>query len=245
MADNLVSKIALSMIVRGDKDDSEKMNRALESIAPYVDGIFVTITGPKNLVSKTEEVLKKYNAHISYEQSLYTVTEKEVKLLTDLFGYEPNMKVGDKIFTFDGARNYAMSQIPTGDYDWFLWMDSDDIFTGGDKLHELAKIGIQNNIEAFYFNYLYQAEFDEKGNIKHRIIEHLRERLLRNNGVYKWIAPIHETLIEQRPTRKTDNYDCEVIHLATNEDRLASLQRNLKTLELSIYQTEGKDPRPI
>jgi hypothetical protein len=245
MPDNLSTKIALSMIVRGDKDDHIKMERALSSIAPYVDGIYVTITGPRNLVKKTEDVLKKYNANVSYYDSLWTATEEAIKFLTDYFGYEPKMKVGDKIFVFDKARNYSMDQIPKEEYDWLLWMDSDDVFKGGEKLHELAKIGIQQNIEAFYFNYLYQAEFDEEGNIKHRIIEHLRERLLRHTGVFKWIAPIHETLIEQRPTRKTDNYDCEVIHLSTAEDKINSLNRNLKNLELSIYQTEGKDPRPV
>lgn len=244
MPDNLSTKIALSMIVRGDKTDHEKMNRALESIAPHVDGIYVTITGPRNLVSKTEEVLKKYNVNISYEESLFEVDKGTVDWLKEFFKYEPECKAGDKLFVFDKARNYAMDQIPK-DYDWLLWMDSDDVFVRGENLHELAKIGIQQGIEAYYFNYLYQAEFDEKGNIKHRVIEHLRERLLRNSGVYRWVAPIHETLIEQRPTRKTDNYDCEVIHLATDEDRMGSLKRNLKLLELSIFQTQGKDPRPI
>lgn len=244
MPDNSNTKIALSMIVRGDGEDDRKMNRALESIAPYVDGIYVTVTGPRNLVAKTEEVLKKYNVNISYHEALWTAEKESVDWLEEFFGYKPELKPGDKLFMFDDARNYSMDQIPK-DYDWYLWMDSDDVFVHGDRLHELAQVGIQQNIEAFYFNYLYQAEFDEKGNIKHRIIEHLRERLLRNNGVFKWIAPIHETLIEQRPTRKTDNYDCEVIHLATDEDRIGSLRRNLKNLELSIYQTKGKDPRPI
>lgn len=244
MPDNLKTQIALSMIVRGDKDDDQKMNRALESIAPYVDGIFVTVTGPRNLVSKTEEVLKKYKANVSYFDSLYEVTQKEIDFLTKQFGYEPEMKKGDKIFVFDGARNFALEQIPK-EYDWFLWMDSDDVFVRGENLHKCAEIGIQQSIEAFYFNYLYQAEFDEKGNVTHRIIEHLRERLMRNSGVYKWIAPIHETLIEQRPTRKTDSDECEVVHLATDEDRQDSLRRNIKTLEHSIYETKGKDPRPI
>lgn len=244
MPDNLRTKIALSMIVRGDGEDHAKMNRALESIAPHVDGIYVTITGPRNLVSKTEEVLKKYNVNISYNEAQWTATKESVEWLKSFFGYDPELKAGDKIFVFDEARNHSMNQIPK-DYDWLLWLDSDDIFRGGENLHKLAEVGIKQDIEAFYFNYIYQAEFDEQGQIKHRIIEHLRERLLRNNGVFKWIAPIHETLIEQRPTRKTDNYDCDVVHLATDEDRMGSLRRNLKNLELSIYLTHGEDPRPI
>src|SRR3990167_7258274 len=98
MTDNLSTKIALSMIVRGDGEDDLKMNRALESIASHVDGIYITITGPKSMVGKTEKVLKKYGANISYNESLYEITTKEVDFMRNFFGYEPEMKVGDKIF---------------------------------------------------------------------------------------------------------------------------------------------------
>ena len=35
------------------------------------------------------------------------------------------------------------------------------------------------------------------GKVKAILIEHLRERLIKNTGVYEWVAPIHETLIEK------------------------------------------------
>lgn len=239
-----MSKIALCIISRGTDKDPQRLHQALSSIATHVDGIFVTLTAPSNLTGEAEKVLKLFNANISYNEALWEADQEAVDWLKGFFGYDPYLKAQDKLFQFDVARNFNFSQVPP-EYDWIVWMDTDDIFIHAENLHKLADMGIEKNIEAIYFNYLYQAEFDDKGRVKHRIIEHLRERLVRNNGVYKWIAPIHETLIEQRPTDKTDNYDCEVVHMATDEDRQLSLQRNLKNLELSIYQTKGEDPRHI
>ena len=238
-----MTKIALNMISKG-KGEEDRLKQALSSIAPHVDKIFITLTSPRNLLQEAEKICREFNAEVSYNEAKWTADEKTVKWLEKFFGYEPEMKVGDKLFMFDEARNFALSQIPK-EYEWFIWLDTDDIFVGGEHLRRLAEAGDQQNIEAFYFNYLYQAEFDATGRLKHRIIEHLRERLVRNNGHFKWIAPIHETLIEQVPTKKTDVPDCEVVHLATHDDRVKSLTRNLKSLELAIARSEGKDPRHV
>lgn len=236
--------IALALISKGTGKDPERLRIALGSAAPYVDEIFVTLTASPNQTGEAEKVLKEFKAHVSYVDANWVADKKAVKWLKEFFGYEPYTKVGDKIFQFDVARNFNFSQVPQ-EHEWIIWLDTDDYLVGGQNLAKLMETGKEQDIEAFYFNYLYQAEFDEKGQVKHRIIEHLRERLVRNNGVYKWIAPVHETLIEQRPTRKMDVNACEVIHTATNEDRMESLERNLKNLELSIYQSKGKDPRHI
>lgn len=231
------------MISKG-KGEEALLKRALSSIAQYVDAIYITFSSDMNSCTEAEKIVKEFGAHVSYNKSLWTANEETVKWLKEFFGYDPEMKVGDNLFVFDEARNFALKQIPK-DYQWFIWMDTDDVFTGGENLHKLTEIGEEQNVEAFYCNYLYQVEFDEQGNIKHRIIDHLRERLLRNNDKFKWIAPIHETLIEQVPTRKSPVENMEVVHLATNQDRINSLQRNLKNLELAVYKTKGEDPRHI
>lgn len=233
------------MISKGTGKDPERLRIALTSIAPYVDGIFVTLTAPSNQTKEAEKVLKEFKAHISYTDALWTADKEAADWLKGFFKYEPYTKEGDKIFQFDVARNYNFSQVPQ-EYEWILWMDTDDYFVGGEKLQDMARLAKEQDIEAVYFNYLYQADFNEDGSVRHRIIEHLRERLVRNTpGLFKWVAPIHETLIEQRPSRKTDNYDVEVVHTATHQDRLDSLERNLKNLELSIYRSKGEDPRHI
>jgi len=237
------NKIALTMICKGTGKEPKRLDRALASVSPYVDGIYITLTSPKNKLAEAEKVCKKYNATISYYPDKWIATKEVVDWLTEYFGYKPHMKVGDELFRFDDARNFNMAQVPK-EYDWMLWMDTDDIFRGGDKLKNLAEMASQQNIEAVYFNYLYQVELQDN-KIKNIIIEHLRERLVRNNGHFKWIAPIHETLIEQVPTNKTDSQDCDVVHLADTDDRVNSLTRNLNNLELSIYETKGKDPRHV
>lgn len=242
-------RIAFSLINKGTGKDAERLETCLQSIAPYVDGIFITFTEtPEQLAIDTAS---KYKAIISQKEFKLTATEEHVKWLKEFFGYQPHMKVGDKMFLFDEARNYNMSQVPK-EYEWIFWMDTDDVLRNGQNLRAVAEDLLKKNFEAVYFTYLYQVEAISEENtppqnwkIRNIVISHIRERMWRNEGKFKWIAPIHETLIEQTPTRKTDNYDVEVMHLATEDDRRVSLTRNLPNLELAIYQSKGKDPRHL
>ena len=245
------NKIALAMISKGIGQEVPNLKRCLKSIAPFVDAVYITLTGSKEQLGPALEVCKEYKVIVSYGDFKKEADKKTVDWLKDFLGYEPNMKVGDKMFLFDEARNFAFAQVPK-EYDWILWMDTDDVFLNAKKLRFVTELGEKTKIEAFYFDYLYQVEVTqdeelppEDWKIQNIVIQHVRERLVRNEGKFKWIAPIHETLIEQVPTNKSDNYDCAVMHLATEEDRLSSLTRNLPNLELAISQSEGKDPRHL
>jgi len=237
-------KVALAMICGCSDGEDKILDRALTSIAKHVDGVFITLTRPKNEAKLCADIAKKHGAHVFYGEYRQEVTQKQVDWLTEFLGYEPHSKVGDTFFRFDNARNASFANVPQ-EYDWIMWLDTDDVVLGADNIKDIACLGSKDGVEAFYFNYLYQVETDEVGRIKHILIKHLRERLVRNTGVYKWVAPIHETLIEQKATTKVDSYLTEVVHLATDKDRVTSMMRNLTNLEFSIYDTEGKDPRPI
>lgn len=238
-----MSTVALGMICKGTGHDPEHLDRCLQSVAPHVDALYITLTGPREELAHIEDVCKRYNAVVSYSTSTWTATQEAVDWLTTFFGYEPSIKVGDEIFLFDDARNFNMNKIPQ-DYAWMLWLDTDDVLVHGEKIKDVIQTAEQRKLESVYFNYIYQADF-EGDKIKHIIIEHLRERLIRNNGAYKWVAPIHETLIEQRQTLKSDDPRCTVVHMADLDKRMEALYRNLKNLEYSVWKTEGKDPRPI
>lgn len=237
------TKIALSMISKG-RGEEKHLQQALASIAEHVDAIYLTFTEPKNLLTEALQIAKQFNAIVSYYPTKKVMDQKTVDWLTEFFGYAPHMKVDDKLFLFDDARNFNLSQIPK-DFTWFVWMDTDDVFIGGENLHMLAQQAAKQNMEAVYFNYVYQAEFNEQGQVTGRLIEHLRERLIRNNDHFKWVAPIHETLIAQVPVTHTDIAACEVLHTASEKGRTGSLQRNLNNLEYAIFSSEGKDPRPV
>jgi tetratricopeptide (TPR) repeat protein len=207
-------KIALGMIVRGD-EPPEMIKRCLDSIAKWVDGIFVTVTTPdKGVVS----VLQEYGANITY-----------FKWVKD----------------YSKARNFNLKSVPK-EYEWYLWLDADDVFRGGDKLGEVISRAESMNAMSVFMNYLYHVEMDETNTkIKNIITQHLRERLVKNNGAYKWIAPIHETLIEQHPTTKIETDMCDVLHLSNNERFEKALKRNIEILENSLKKTKFKDPRPV
>lgn len=234
-------KLALAMILKGD-EPVETVERCLSTIAKWVDGIFITITTPDQGVS---EICKKYGAFIDEQPYKFhrEATQEEIDWLKGSFGYEPYLKVGDKVFLFDAARNHNFDQIGK-EYDWILWMDADDVFRAGQNIREVMQDAVKKNAESVFLNYIYQAVIED-GKIKQILIQHTRERFIKNNGAYRWIAPIHETLIEQRQTVKIGSDKCDVLHLTTDVKMREAITRNMKTLELSIYDTQARDPRPI
>lgn len=236
-----MNKIALTMIC---KNEDFELDRCLSSVYPFVDGIFILITGDN---PRTEEIAKKYKAVIKKDTSaLHTFTKDQVDWLNKFFGWDVHSKVDDTVFIFDEARNKALDMVPK-DFKYVLWIDADDFFRGGDKLRAVCDLMDQNQATAMFMNYLYDVEVDEKtGQIKNVMIEHLRERIILNDGRYKWVAPIHETLISQTgEIRQMENRDCDVVHLSPRSKKEQAIMRNIKVLEYSIYRTEGKDPRPI
>lgn len=198
------------------KDDTEEdvLIRALNSVYKYVDAIY--ITGTKEPQRRIKKVCKKFNA---------------------VYSFFPWVK------DFSAARNFAMSQVPK-EYEWLLWMDTDDAVIGAENFRDAISQAEKNNMKAIFARYLYQVELDEKGNIKQILIEHLRERIIRNDGTYKWVAPIHETLIEQVPSGKFDYSGFQVVHLITGDEMVSSMYRNIEILEEEVIRNPA-DPRPI
>ncbi|MGA1048385.1 MAG: hypothetical protein ACO3UU_10255, partial [Minisyncoccia bacterium] len=231
-------KIALCMIVKGDEGD--RLDRCLNSVKDFVDGIFVTITTDDTNVSN---VVKKYNGtYFNVPYKFHTTIKKDVTDWLKSYGLDQHyIKEGDSIFEFDKARNYSFEQV---EYDYILWLDSDDVLLNAKNLKVIVDDMEKENIDAAFLKYLYQVEADDTGKIKNVLIQHLRERIVRR-GKFNWVAPIHETLIPNQNVRNKDYKECEVIHLSDDKRINDNLIRNVKTLELSIYQSQGKDPRPV
>lgn len=198
------------------KDDSEVeiLKRAIGSIIHHVDAIYITCTNQPS--HKVEKFCKKIGAHYSY-----------FKWVND----------------FSKARNFNFSQVPK-EYEWIFWMDTDDQVQGAETFKQAIELAEANNIKAIFARYLYQVELDEKGRVKNILIEHLRERLVRNDGTFEWVAPIHETLIEKVPAGKTDFQGFTVIQLQEPDKMYNSLWRNIEILEQNVMDNPT-DPRPI
>lgn len=222
-----MAKIALGMIVKAD-EPSEFLFRCLNSAAPFVDAVYLTLNGPEEKETKEAKKKKREIENYALEKGFKHINCSYTKWEKD----------------FSKARNFNFSLIPSI-FDYILWLDVDDILRGGNNLKSVADQAVLKGFGAVFFNYLYRVEV-EKDQIKNVLIEHLRERLIKNDGSYKWIAPIHETLVPQREVSMTDSPLCDVVHLS-NDDRAASaIHRNIEILERQLSeQGNQQDPRTI
>lgn len=127
-------KIALALIVKGTDKEAKLLDRCLENVSPFVDGIFITSTYRKG---------EKPNENV----------EKIAKL------YNANLSTFEWVNDFAKARNFNFGQV-TKDYDYILWCDADDVFRGLEKLRPTLE---ENKmVDVFAFWYLY--DFDEYKN---------------------------------------------------------------------------------
>lgn len=213
-------RVALSMIIE-EKEPIEIVRRSIESIERYVDGLFVTVTykkkQPKN--SKLLRFLKSKNVNISFWKWTYR---------------------------FDEARNFAISQIPQ-EYFYYLWQDVDDVWQGSESLPQIIREAYIHNHSAVFFDYWYRVDLDEHGKIREVVVRHKRERLVKNDGGWKWIGRLHETLIEQRKYNTTKVYrkEAAVVHLTDDKRVGEALDRNIHILEEALKEEKRKDPRTL
>lgn len=103
-------RIAFAAICKPDEKESILLDRCLSSVAPYVDGIFITQAGdkPSKHVSK---IIKAYDGHESF------------------------WKWND---SFADARNFNFSQVPK-DFDYVLWLDADDMLRNAENLRKVVE----------------------------------------------------------------------------------------------------------
>lgn len=133
-------KIALAIIVKGTNEEAKLLNRCLESVAPYVDGIFITRTTKPNDIPNTavSNVARTYNAHLS-----------DFEWVND----------------FALARNFNFAQVDSS-YDWIMYCDADDIWRGLDKLR--PTIEDNKHVDGFGFWYLYDWDEEKNPVVVHR-----------------------------------------------------------------------------
>jgi tetratricopeptide (TPR) repeat protein len=232
--------LALSMITRGD--EGSKLKTCLDSVAKYVDKIFITITTEDK---GAKEVAESFGAETRLVPGKFhrTINRETIDWCKKFFGWDTLLKEGDRIFEFDKARNYSFD-LASDEYDFMLWLDSDDIVETPQKLQEIYKYAKENGVDSIFLDYLYKVEVNEHGEITNVLIRHLRERVVRR-GVYKWVAPIHETLVPSRDVKNVEFPECRVIHLSDDRRMVDAIYRNIKSLEMNIFDNKGKDPRTL
>ena len=214
-------ELFLNMIL-AETEPVEIVKRSIDSVIPYVDGAYITVTYRDSTPENSELValLKSYDAHISYFQW---------------------------IDDFAKARQYALNKVPRGDHTYIYWQDADDVLRGAKNLRKVLEEADLYRWNGVFFTYLYRVEVDKNGEPTEILIEQQRERIIRNDGTYQWKGMLHETLIGL----KAENFqqhlrkECQVIHLSTDERIDEALVRNLRILEKQITEEKHKDPRTL
>src|SRR5258708_38976426 len=145
-------KIALSLMVK-HSEPAAMVQRCIASVAPVVDGIFITITKnrPDDDSSAIEEVAKEFNATVSYF---------------------------DWCDDFGKGRNFAFSQIPKEEYGFIYWQDIDDVLQGIEKFPQILQETITNKWDSVFFSYWYSVDLDENGKVREIVIKHKKKRII-------------------------------------------------------------------
>lgn len=204
------AKIAAILIVKGSDDEAPHLKRCLENVHKHVDGVFINVNAPKDK--------KPSNAVLDIARS-FTDNVIETVWNND----------------FAESRNINLAQV-SKDYDWILWLDSDDTIDRPKKIRDVVEAS--QKYDSIYVDYYY--DHDEEGN---PTTVHMVARIFKNNGAHQWKGSIHETLIEKRGVVQGMTNDFKVIHHAEEARTERSFERNIKMLEKQL-EKESKDPDP-
>jgi glycosyltransferase involved in cell wall biosynthesis len=118
-------RIALALIVKADEKEAKLLDRCLENVSPYVDGIYLLFSNKDGSeVKSCSKVAKKYRA-----------THRFVQWQDD----------------FAWARNENFAMVPEG-FDYIMWCDADDVWEGLDKLRDTIESS-QADAYAFWYKY--------------------------------------------------------------------------------------------
>lgn len=222
-------KLTLTQIAKGEK---ENLKRIHPLVKDYIDE-WVVVVPPKDDAIK---FLKSVGA-VVIEKDFTQAIEPEIAEKMKGYGIEVDPEY--RLFNFAAARNASL-EAATGDY--VLWLDADDEPIGMDNLANLIRTWPDR--EMFYAVYDYGR--DEEG---HAVADHTRERLIVNNGKFKWVGAelglIHETILPREGhdpvTHHIEEEVFRVKHLSDHVEQ--SSIRNLVALLYEYIKTEGKDAR--
>ena len=194
------------------------------------------------IISRIQDLEGAYRAIASVQDYVdevcLTIADKQEYLSGGIIKEDKKYKVSyfEWVDDFSAARSYNFSQC-TGD--WILWLDSDDVLLGADKLKDLIKTAEENRVSGLAFKYKYNH--DQNGNC---IDEHWKMQLLKNDGHFEWKGAIHEDPIQKVSVNWSKSNDCVRVHSNTPEKTKESYERNLKILEKERIKNP-KEPRTL
>lgn len=198
-------KIAACLIL-GDAYNEDELKTLFDSLKGQVHGIYVNFNG------------KKRNS-VSVFTKLQQLTEIPVHL--EHFKWEDN---------FGKARQQSFDMVPKEDYDWYLWIDSDDKFVVDAPLQEMFE-SLDSYTMGVFVRYDYAID-PISGLV---VVEQWRERFLSTKMNWKWEYSIHEVCkgtVGSIQFAKRDH--CHIEHLRKNGEDRGARDRNRRIISKAM-----------
>src|SRR5258708_39599115 len=164
---NNIGKLYLNMILKEDEPIA-MVKRSIDYVKDSVVGMYLTLayTNVKPETSLLLELLEKYGAEVFFFQW---------------------------IDDFSAARQFAMDQAPHGSNQYIYWQDADDVLNDSYALKQIFQDALKFKWASVFLVYWYRVSLDAQGEVRDILIEHKRERIIRNDGTFKWLGMLHET----------------------------------------------------
>lgn len=182
-------------------------------------------------------LLRRCLSYVSYyvDKIFITITgeNEAVEEVAESYGAEVSHFAW--VNDFAAARNFNFSQVPKK-YGYQLWLDTDDVVRGAEKLPELVKYMSENAVDAVVMRYLY--DFDAE---KLPTVVHLKTRIIKNDGCLTWVRRLHEDFTEHRQITSYFAPAVEILHL-TNHERIENATKRNLEISREILKDSPNDP---
>lgn len=213
-------------MILADYESADIVQRCINDVVPYVDGLYITITYKGKNPKSKHPLVKLINSY------------KSDNFIVDISFFE-------WVDDFAQARNFALEQVPKGNDVFVMWLDADDRVMEPELIPRIIEKMVEDGVKAMYWSYYYQVDLDENGDILEILTNQKRERVILNDGSWKWVAPLHETLIDQKEEGRRKVYLPKpiVVHLTDSERMDKNMERNLRILQKTHVKEDGRDPR--
>lgn len=209
------------------KNAAKTIGACLDSIVPHVRQVVVCVD--ENTTDATAKIARKHGAQV--------FTGLQVSVPHECPAHGRVM-----VQHFADARDWSFSKLRR-DVDWWMWIDSDDVVKGGEKLVE-ALGALSPDVAGVWLPYHYS----QVGNGGPTATLFDRERIVRATMPWKWQHRVHEVLVPaDKPTEsvnwvRTD--DVAIYHQGEGHDTRGSAKRNILCLEIDLEENP-RDTRAL
>lgn len=211
-------------MILGDGYEVEELTRTFESLFEAgIKNVYVNYNGNLS-VRKFAKEFKKIK------------TPEGLKVDILKFAWEDD---------FSKARQQSFDMVPKQDYDWIMWIDSDDVLRVDTKFASDEKFTLDDMLDdvdeytnGIIVKYNYAVE-PVSGEV---VVEQWRERFFRASSEWKWIYPIHEVCRAPAGSQLAKRDHCWIEHLRKRGDERGARERNRRIISRAIKE-HPEEPR--